>query len=126
MENFKDKYEEIYLLRNEEIYKVYDFEEGRGFMPDFLLFLKSKDRNQYYQVFIEPKGNQFKDASGSYENSKEGWKEKFMDDVTQQYGGNAILKAENKEYKLVGLPLYNIASSSKFKQKVNENLDILI
>lgn len=126
MENFKDKYEEIYLLRNEEIYKVYDFEEGRGFMPDFLLFLKSKDRNQYYQVFIEPKGNQFKDATGGYDNSSEGWKQKFMDEVTQQYGGNAILKAENKEYKLVGLPLYNIASSGKFKQKVNENLDILI
>jgi type III restriction enzyme len=126
MENFKDKYEEIYLLRNEEIYKIYDFKEGRGFMPDFLLFLKSKNKNLYYQVFIEPKGNQFKDGTGGYENSSEGWKEKFMIDVTKQYGGKAILKAENKEYKLVGLPLYNVASPSNFKKDVNEHLDILI
>lgn len=126
METFKDKYEEINLLRNEEIYKIYDFKEGRGFMPDFLLFLKSKDKSLYYQVFIEPKGSQFKDADGSFENSKEGWKEKFMDEIRQQYGGKAILKIDNSEYKLVGLPLYNLTSSSKFKSTVHELLDVSV
>lgn len=124
MENFKDKYQDIYLLRNEEVYKIYDFEQGRGFAPDFLLFLKSKETSKYYQVFIEPKGSQFKDASGGFENSKEGWKEKFLEAITSQYGGTAILKAESKQYKLVGLPLYNLSAPTKFKKKTKEYLDI--
>ena len=41
-EKLENKYEEIYLLRNEEIYKIYDFDKGRGFEPDFILFLKRK------------------------------------------------------------------------------------
>jgi type III restriction enzyme len=126
MDNFKDKYEDIYLLRNEEVYKIYDFAEGRGFMPDFLLFLKSKEKNMYYQVFIEPKGSQFKDAEGGFEKGKEGWKEKFLSDISNKYAGKSILKSENKEYKLVGLPLYNVAGASNFKKSVNEHLEIEI
>ena len=37
MGNFESKYEKVFLLRNEEVYKIYDFEKGRGFQPDFLL-----------------------------------------------------------------------------------------
>jgi len=44
--NLEQKYEEIYLLRNEEVYKIYDFEQGRGFQPDFILFLKTKDKKE--------------------------------------------------------------------------------
>lgn len=55
--NLEEKYGEVYLLRNEEIYKNYDFEKGRGFQPDFLLFLKGE--KLFYQIFIEPKGNEF-------------------------------------------------------------------
>jgi type III restriction enzyme len=42
IENFKEVYDDVNLLRNEEVYKIRDFKTGRGFMPDFLLFLKSK------------------------------------------------------------------------------------
>ena len=35
--NLKSKYKEVYLLRNEEQYKIYDFHTGQGFQPDFLL-----------------------------------------------------------------------------------------
>lgn len=126
MENFKDKYEEVYLLRNEEVYKIYDFEQGRGFMPDFLLFLKSKGKSLYYQVFIEPKGSQFKDATGGFADSKEGWKEKFMEEISNKYAKSKILKNESKEYKLVGLPLYNIKTAPTFKKSINEQLEVEI
>jgi type III restriction enzyme len=66
MGNFEGNYEEIYLLRNEELYKIYDFEKGRGFQPDFLLLLRYKKASLHYQVFIELKGLQFKDASGGF------------------------------------------------------------
>ena len=123
MGNFETHYEKVYLLRNEEIYKIYDFEKGRGFMPDFLLFLKEKKKKLYYQVFIEPKGSQFKDASGNFKDSKEGWKEEFLKQITEKYG-KKVLKAENENYKLIGLPLYNKKTSKVFKEAVKENLKV--
>ena len=29
------KYDSFQLLRNEEVYKIFDFDTGRGFQPDF-------------------------------------------------------------------------------------------
>ena len=113
--NLEEKYDKVYLLRNEEVYKIYDFEQGRGFEPDFLLFLKGDSGNLYYQVFIEPKGSQFADKSGRFKEAKEGWKEEILEKISKKYEGDKILKAENKEYKLIGLPLYNHKNSKEFK-----------
>lgn len=124
IENFKDKFERVYLLRNEEVYKIYDFEKGNGFMPDFLMFLKSPGKNQYYQIFIEPKGSQFKDASGGFGDSKEGWKERFLEQITQKYSVAEVLITENKEYRIVGLPLYNNSNKVNFKKSIKDNLGI--
>ena len=122
MGNFENKYEKVFLLRNEEVYKIFDFEKGRGFQPDFLLFLKSAKEEVYYQVFIEPKGSQFEDASGNFKEGKEGWKETFLEQITEKYKGGKILKSENQNYKLIGLPLYNAKNNLKFKKSISENL----
>ena len=122
MGNFEAKYEKVFLLRNEEVYKIFDFEKGRGFQPDFLLFLKSKAEEIYYQVFIEPKGSQFEDASGNFKDGKEGWKETFLEQITEKYNNGVALKVENHFYKLVGLPLYNSKNNQSFKKSVSENL----
>lgn len=124
IENFKEKYENVYLLRNEQVYKIYDFKDGKGFEPDFLLFLKEKDADRYYQVFIEPKGSQFKDATGKFDNSKEAWKEQFLTEITNKYGKEEVLKVENKDYRLVGLPLYNATIAHLVKQSIYENLEV--
>ena len=126
MGNFESKYEKVFLLRNEEVYKIYDFEKGRGFQPDFLLFLKSTQEEVYYQVFIEPKGSQFEDASGNFKDGKEGWKETFLDQITEKYSGEKLLKRENHFYKLIGLPLYNNKNDSAFKKSISKNLEIAI
>jgi len=55
MWNLEEKYEKVFLLRNEEVYKIYDFNSWVWFQPDFLLFLKDNNKNLYYQIFIEPK-----------------------------------------------------------------------
>ncbi|MDO8657494.1 MAG: DEAD/DEAH box helicase family protein [Candidatus Levybacteria bacterium] len=120
--NLKSKYEEIYLLRNEEVYKIYDFEKGRGFQPDFLLFLKHNKHKLYYQVFIEPKGSQFVDKSGEFTESKEAWKEEFLTEISKRYAGKDVLKLENKEYKLVGLPLFNERIKTDFDNEFNKHL----
>ncbi len=105
--NLEQKYDKVYLLRNEEVYKIYDFEKGRGFAPDFLLFLQGKQKNLYYQVFIEPKGGQFKDREGLFRQGREGWKEDFLQQITNKYSDGDLLKHENEDYKLIGLPLFN-------------------
>lgn len=122
MGNFEAKYEKVFLLRNEEVYKIYDFEKGRGFQPDFLLFLKSNREEVYYQVFIEPKGNQFEDAAGNFKEGKEGWKETFLEQITEKYNVEKLLKHENHFYKLIGLPLYNARKDKDFKSAISENL----
>ena len=120
MGNFENKYEKVFLLRNEEVYKIYDFEKGRGFQPDFLLFLKSHEKELYYQVFIEPKGGD------RISNDDSKWKEEFLKQISHKYGINKILKAENKDYVLFGLPLYNNQNDLDFKKVVNENLEVSI
>jgi type III restriction enzyme len=120
MGNFENKYEKVFLLRNEEVYKIYDFEKGRGFQPDFLLFLKSPKKELYYQVFIEPKGGD------RISNDDSKWKEHFLKQISKKHGTQKPLKVENKEYILFGLPLYNNQDDIDFKTAVNENLEILI
>ena len=73
---------------NEKFFQVFDFDEGRPFEPDFIMILKKRNKViSIYQIFIEPKGDQFKDKQGGFENSKEGWKQKFILEIE-----NKILK----------------------------------
>jgi len=102
--NLQSKYSEVYLLRNEEQYKIYDFKTGQGFQPDFILFLHGPT-NLYYQVFIEPKGNNLLDIDK--------WKNDFLLEITKKYP-KGILNVENKDYVLIGLPLYNEGQKQEF------------
>ncbi len=129
IENLEQKYEEIYLLRNEEVYKIYDFEQGRGFQPDFLLFLKTKDKKElqngskaelYYQIFIEPKGNEYIGGDGTFKTGKEGWKEQFLEEITEKYGFEKVITAENLNYRLIGLPFFNKINNSNFKKEYEQ------
>ena len=122
--NLEEKYKEIYLLRNEEVYKIYDFKKGRGFMPDFLLFLRTKNKHDvgvaktelYYQIFIEPKGVQYLGDDGTFKTGKEGWKEQFLEKITEKYGLENIIKAENPNYRLIGLPFFNNEHNANFNK----------
>ena len=57
-DKLKSKFSDIYLIRNERHFKIYNFDDGRPLEPDFLLFLtdKKKKVSLHYQIFIEPKG----------------------------------------------------------------------
>ena len=118
--NLAETYSETYLLRNEEVYKIYDFKEGRGFQPDFLLFLKTKNTHNtatlksvlHYQVFIEAKGEHIA--------AHDAWKKQFLEDIDTKYGLHAhakILTAENQHYRLIGLPFYNTDNVTPFKDE---------
>lgn len=105
--NLQQKYNEVYLLRNEEQYKIYDFHTGQGFQPDFILFLKDKSK-RYYQIFIEPKGDNLLDADK--------WKNDFLKEIAEKYSNKRILKVEGKNYSLIGLPLFNKKDNEEFTE----------
>lgn len=95
------KYEEIYLIRNEKHFKLYTFEEGQPLEPDFVLILKKKESSKsiIHQMFIEPKGGD------RLTNEDSQIKERFLLQLEKDY--NLQVVYENKDYKLVGMPLYN-------------------
>jgi len=106
IERLRQKYSDIALLRNEKFFQVFDFDEGRAFEPDFIMILKKRNKViSIYQIFIEPKGDQFKDNQGRFEKSKEGWKEKFLLEIKEK--ADIDLNLENAHFKLMGLPFYN-------------------
>jgi type III restriction enzyme len=104
MEELKENYEDIYLLRNEEFFKFYDFAEGRGFEPDFLLFMKKEETEVSYQVFIEPKGKYLRETDK--------WKEDFLAEMD-----NLQIVYENEDFRLVGLPFYTEGMNDQFEEQ---------
>jgi len=121
IQDLKSKYAEVFLLRNEEVYKIYDFDKGIGFQPDYILFLKDKsDKNLYYQVFIEPKGTQFLGFDNTFKTGHDGWKETFFEKITEKFGKENILKAENNKYYLIGLPFYSSGNNTNFETEYSK------
>jgi type III restriction enzyme len=93
------KYKDIYLVRNESHFKLYNFDDGRAFEPDFVLFLTEKKNgiSTYYQVFLEPKGEQL------FEHDK--WKEDFLLSLRTRHKIKQLWKSKN--YIVWGMPFYN-------------------
>jgi len=113
MQGLSAKYDTIHLVRNERYFKIYHFDDGRAFEPDFVLFLAHEKENihQYYQIFIEPKGKHLLQGDA--------WKEKFLLSLKEKHHCNLLW--ENKEYLIWGLPFYNeletkVEFSKKFEQ----------
>ena len=118
MNDLQKKWSDIYLLRNEKAVKIYSFDEGRAFEPDFILLANDKKvGNTSWQIFIEPKGSQFLDSNNTFKNSKEGWKEKFLLQITERDEARTLL--DDERYRIVGLPFFNNEMS---KEIVNSNL----
>lgn len=116
MKNLKERFNEVYLLRNEEIYKIYNFKNADGFQPDFILFAKDKKvKNLYYQIFIEPKGNQLME--------QDNWKNEFLKEINEKYSEEPILVHGKNKYKLIGLPLFNEKNNKEFEEAYNKLLE---
>ncbi len=95
----KKKWAEVYLLRNERFFQIYDFLEGRPMEPDFVLFLGSvqPDESVCYQVFIEPKGGHLM--------KQDEWKEQFL--ISLQDSALVEQLWSGRKYNVWGLPFFN-------------------
>ena len=119
LELLKQKYTDIYLLRNEKLFKIYNFKDGSAFEPDFVLFMKEKktEKKLSYQLFIEPKGD------GYIANDQ--WKEDFLNEINIKAKVKKVeLLYEDDKFKIFGLPFYNYQTRHKFETKFKEVLKV--
>lgn len=115
-DELKKQYDEIYLVRNERHFKVYTFNEGLAFEPDFVLYLSKNEgsKNKHYQIFIEPKGGQL------LEKGTEATKESFLLALKNEHKLEQIWK--DKKYIVWGLPFYNENKEQQFDEAFQQNL----
>ncbi|MFQ5597735.1 MAG: DEAD/DEAH box helicase family protein [Nitrospiria bacterium] len=107
MQKLQVQYEQIYLLRNEGHFALYNFSDGQAFQPDFVLFLCEKDGELIvYQLFIEPKAKILQKA--------EPWKLDFLNKIKAEYE-HRMVTFEDKKYRLIGVPFYNNDDENQFK-----------
>ena len=107
MNQLRKKYKQIWLLRNERFFKLYNFSDGAPFEPDFVLFLVDKQGKSevIYQVFVEPKGTHLM--------ATDKWKQDFLIELKESCEVENIYA--NKNYQLIGLPFYNKDNNLPFE-----------
>lgn len=122
---FKKKYSKVFLIRNEQQFGIYSFKTGERFEPDYILVLGNNDPGKdaiYYQIFIEPKGDQFLGSDNTFNTGKEAWKQELLEDIVDEKIDHKIFH-DGSTYKIWGLPFYNEANTAtEFKQELNEFL----
>jgi len=111
----QNKYEEVYLMRNEKDFYLYSFTGGKKFEPDFVLFLRDKNDSKLttYQIFIEPKGAHLIETDL--------WKEEFLQEIENEFEINVHF--ENKDFKLIGFPFYN---DTERREEFNEEFEKIL
>lgn len=117
--SLSEVYDDFYLLRNEKALKLYDFDTGRAFEPDFVLFLRKKGKKsaEILQLFIEPKGEQLR--------SKDHWKQDFLLSLQEKSEIHTVF--QGRDYAVYGVPFYNESQNRKadFSHAFQETLALI-
>lgn len=115
MSKLEEKYDEIYLIRNEKDIQIFSFDTGQAFEPDFVLFLRIKGTSDKYdnlQLFIEPKGD------GLLKQDK--WKNDFLKQIKQTAEIHYCTNVDN--YIVWGIPFFNESNNKEFEASFNEEV----
>lgn len=97
IEDLREKWDDIYLVRNEGSFKIYEFgKPGRAFEPDYVLFANDKrNASVSWQIFIEPKGNHLIEHDA--------WKQDFLLKLSKE----AKIVGEDADTRVIGVPFFN-------------------
>jgi type III restriction enzyme len=115
IEKLQSQYEDIYLIRNEGHFSIYNFSDGKTFQPDFVLFLKEKDgQSLTYQLFIEPKGVHLTEHDN--------WKKIFLQEIKEEFGDKILTFQGEFKYRLIGIPFYNNEDENAFRETLDSAL----
>ena len=115
MPNLRARYDDIYVLRNDEQstrFKLTEFGGVRGFMPDFIMILTRRADNAYWQVFLEPKGDDrlLDDA----------WKEQMLETLNDK---ERIVIDEDEDVRLVGIKFFANTKMNAFISDMQDKLN---
>lgn len=137
IDSLRDKYgnkTEIYLLRNELDYWIFNLRDGHRFSPDYLLFINDvENKKMYYQCIFEVKGSHLLD--------KDSWKEEGLlainelskvsfkadkDETDNKYQNylDEIRSMGYREIKNIGFSFYNNEENKRaeFTEEFQEKL----
>ena len=116
IKNSPESYDEIYLVRNERHFKIFNFADGRAFEPDFVLFLLQKNGQTItYQLFIEPKGDFLKEHDE--------WKETFLKEIQDKDISHILV--DNHKYRILAVgQFYSEQVRDQFKEKLTRILQL--
>lgn len=116
-EKLSEKYEEIYLVRNEKDVQIYSFSGGNTFEPDFLLFMKKRDIEDVYdniQIFVEPKGDHLVKTDK--------WKEDFLLEIKDK--ADKLFTTKTSKFSIWGLPFFTESRKSIFDKALHNNFEL--
>ncbi|MBJ2630334.1 restriction endonuclease, partial [Salmonella enterica subsp. enterica serovar Anatum] len=93
-------------------FKLTEFGGVRGFMPDFIMILTRHSDNTYWQVFLEPKGDDrlLDDA----------WKERMLETLNDR---ERIVIDENEHVRLVGIKFFANSQMDVFVSDMQNKLN---
>ena len=114
-EKLLQKYESFYLFRNERDVRIYSFDNGNAFEPDFVLFLRRKGRTDEYdniQIFIEPKGENLR--------KEDKWKEDFLIELKEKAEVRWLTKTDS--YNVWGVPFFTEDKSDDFHNAFDKEI----
>ena len=113
-EEAQNTYQNFYLIRNEKHIGIYNFDDGRKFYPDYVMFLRKKNGETFtYEIFVEPKGTHLQEIDQ--------WKEDFLKKIQTKADTQVI--AENLKYRIFGVGrFYNQTIENEFKEELDQTL----
>ena len=117
MPKLKEKYSDVYLVRNYKELKVYAFDDGRATEPDFILFMRRKGEEEQYdnlQIFIEPKGEHLRAADK--------WKEAFELSIHDK--AEIHCETPNDKFIIWGMPFFTNNRRQEFEKAMKESFGI--
>lgn len=113
----KEKYQDIYLVRNEKDLKLWSFKTGNAFEPDYVLFLRNKGNDDIYdniQIFIEPKGEHLR--------ATDAWKEECLQEIKDK--ADIHFSTRSEKFNVWGMPFYTESKRMIFDSSFREELKL--
>ena len=111
VDKLKEKYDKVFLIRNEQKLKIYAFDDGKPFEPDYILILEKDGITKEQQhIFIEPKGQHLVETDK--------WKEEFLNQLEEK--AECKVYHSDDEYRILGMPFYTHQEEQKFKDKFEQ------
>ncbi len=115
IQELETKYDQVYLIRNERHLKIFNFDDGKGFEPDFVLFLLNESNTEGIQIFVEPKGKHLFE--------KDQWKNEFLQRIKREHKTiKNLFNDENIE--ICGIQFYNSEHQKEFDKSLRELISL--